>query len=275
MKNIIKTSILTALAFGSMTLLCIADQAYPRPAFMPSTPPATKEIADYTTANMLGAVITSSDYIPLNHKYRLSHFKKGIKASWPGAKDATKIDEMLQLVLDAPVTANIRELDISFDNIMYVIQQVMAVSDAEKADAFVRIVAAQTEPLKIKRAKKFAGRMFYWLYDARLLTYEKEDLDDATEYTEEHTMAEGAPRRKSSIRADARMSLLSTLRETLKINIDQTPFTTPDEAANCAALKAWLMANWTQVVNKCAEVKADPETIFSETSLSPWDARWD
>jgi hypothetical protein len=158
---------------------------------------------------------------------------------------------------------------------MYVIQQVMALSDAEKADAFVRIVAGQTEPIQIKRAKKYASRMFYWLYDARLLNYRIEDLDDATEYTEEHTMAEGTPRRKSSIRADARMSLLSTLRETLKINIDHTPFTTPDEAGNCAALKAWLTANWTQVVNKCAEVKADPETIFSETSLSPWDARWD
>jgi hypothetical protein len=224
---------------------------------------------------MLGAVITSSEDIPPDHKYKLGDYVKGIKLLWPGVKDATKIDEMVKIVLDAPATTKIHELDIVFENIMYIVLDVMTVSDTERADAFVRIVAAQTEPLKIKRAKKYASRMFYWLYDARLLVYEKEDLDDATEYTEEHTMAEGTPRRKSSIRADARMSLLSTLRETLKINIDQTPFTTSDEAANCAALKAWLTANWTQVVNKCAEVKADPETIFSETSFSPWDARWE
>jgi len=113
------------------------------------------------------------------------------------------------------------------------------------------------------------------LYDARLLNYRIEDLDDATEYTEEHTMPEGTPRRKSSIRADARMSLLSTLKETLKMNFDSAPFTTTDEAANCAALKAWLTSNWTQLVNKCAEVKADPQTIIPKTIISPWDARWE
>ena len=270
MKNIIKTSILTAFAFGSFTLLCVA---YPRPSFVPSTPHSDKNVNTYSAAELYGAIVTSD--LPNNHKFNDVVKLESLKSCWPEAKEPTKIDEMVQIILDAPATTKSHELDIAFENIIFVMQKVMAVSDTEKADAFVRIVAAQTEPLKIKRARKYASRMFYWLYDARLLNYRKEDLDDATEYTEEHTMAEGTPRRKSSIRADARMSLLSTLRETLKINIDQTPFTTPDEAGNCAALKAWLTANWTQVVNKCAEVKADPETIFSETSFSPWDARWE
>ena len=41
----------------------------------------------------------------------------------------------------------------------------------------------------------------------------------------------------------------------LQMDIDKAPFKTPDEAANCAALKTWLTANWSAIATKCDGVE--------------------
>lgn len=242
---------------------------------MPSTPVSTKLVSSYTTSDVVGAIVTKSEKIPQGHKYRDGQFIKGIKANWPSTKDKTKIDEMVQIVLDAPANCKENELSESFNNVRFVIQEVMEVSDSDKADAFIRIVGAQTNPIKVKRAKKFASEMFKELLDARLLAYEKEALDDATEYTEEHAIAEGKPRRTTSTRLDAKLSLMWTLKNWLKVSINAAQFETTDETENCALLKTWLTNNWTLVENACTQIKSDPARPRHKVSISPWDARWD
>jgi hypothetical protein len=250
----------------------MADRPRPRPAFMPSTPSAAKTVATYSPSELVGAVVTLE--LPNGHPFGSVLNLETLKSTWPGAKDATKIDTMLQIVLDAPANSTAKEVSDSFANIRFVIQEVMDVSDQTKADAFIRIVAAQTDPLKIKRAKGFARQMFEELLDVRLLAYDKEALDDATEYTEQYKISENRPRRTLVVRQEAKRSILWTLNHTLKMGVDETPFTTADEAANCAALKTWLTANWTQVANKCAEAKAAPEPRKPRVSVQAWDARW-
>ena len=274
MKTLTDYTTLIASTLVCFSMQILADQPRPRPVFMPSTPPAAKAITVYSTADVVGAVITDSSQIPSDHGYSEGKYKEGLKSTWPGATDTTRIDAMVQIVLDAPATSGDNEISDSFNNIRYVIQKIMDVPDKDKADAFVRIVVAQTDPLKTKRAKKFARKMFEELLDVRLLAYEKEALDDATEYTEPYKRAETKPRRKSSIRVDAKRSLLWTLNHTLEMGIDETPFKTADEGANCAALKTWLTTNWTQITDKCAQVKAVPNRVKPKVNIQVWDARW-
>jgi hypothetical protein len=250
------------------------EDAYPRPAYMPSTPAASKVITSYNAADVVGAVTTISTDWPLTHPYRAANYKKGIKTLWPLAKDKTQIDAMVQFVLDAPPEETVRELYSPFDNVRFVIQEIMDITVQDKADEFVRIVNAQTDPQKKIRARAFALIMFEELLDPRLIALKMEELDDTTEYTEKHVRAEGTPRWKSSIRADAKGAILTELEFRLKMNINRTPFKTADEAANCAALKAWLTANWAQIEAKCEEAKTRPDRIIPNVSVSPWDARW-
>lgn len=274
MKQLFILPTVIGCVLATLSMKAFADEDWPRPAFMPSTPQATKEISTYTAADVVGAATTDSTQLPTGHAYREGGFKKGVKSTWPGARDATKIDTMVQIVLDAPAGSSGKEVLQSFENIRFVIQEIMDVSDKDKADAFVRIAAAQTDPNKAKNAKVYAKMMFEELLDPRLLAFQVERLDDATEYTEQYKISENRPRRRLVVKQEAKRSILWTLNHTLKMGIDEIPFTTADEAANCAALKTWLTANWTQVANKCAEAKAAPERIKPRVSIQAWDARW-
>lgn len=272
MKNRFSLAFLILGSLACLTKQGLAEEREARPAFMPATPAAARAIASYTAAELVGAMVTRE--VPAGHPFDAVTELGSLKAAWPGAKDKMKIDAMVQIVLDAPATSEAGELEVAFEDVRYVIQEVMDVSDAEKADAFVRIVAAQTDPLKQKRARKFARQMFDELLDVRLLAYEKEDLDDATEYTEQYRIVETKPRRKSSVRADARRSLLGAVNGTLKMGIDETRFKMADEAAGCAALKSWLTGHWTEVGNRCAELRADPDRVRPVVKVHAWDARW-
>ncbi len=182
---------------------------------------------------------------------------------------------MVQIVLDAPVIAGAKEIETAFQNVRYVIQEIIDVSDADKADAFIRIIDAQTDPLKKNRATTFARSMFQELLDPRLLAFAKEALDDATEYPHPIIVApEGKPRNMTSVRTEAKWEILRVLEHGLKMTIDETPFSTADEAENCSALKTWLTANWTQISNKCAQVKAAPDRVKPRVNIQAWDARW-
>ena len=272
MKNLIVYALVGSCTLTSIVTRILANQPLPRPAFMPSTPPASKAITSYSAADLVGAVATRE--FPSDHPFSAVKSFKALKAEWPGAKNATQIDAMVQIVLEAPAATESREINTAFENVRYVIQEVMDVPDSDRSDAFVRLVNAQTDPLKKRRATGFAWSMFAELLDVRLLGFEKELLDDATEYTEQYRMAEGKPRRKSSIRTDAKRSILFTLKDTLQMTIDETPFQTSEEASNCAALKAWLADNWALINSKCIELKARPERQKPTVGVQVWDARW-
>ena len=155
----------------------LANPPFPRPAFLPSTPAVAKAISAYTAADVFGVVITLE--LPAGHPYDATNknYPTDLKIDWPGAKIPASIDTMVQIVLDAPANEH---LDAAWDNLRYIFRKVMDVSDVEKADALVRVVAAQADPLKKARAADLATSMFLELLDPRLLAYRKEQLDDPT-----------------------------------------------------------------------------------------------
>ncbi len=255
------------LSLSLMISSTLGHAAATRPAFLPSTPPASKAIAEYTIADVVGILSTVSDQLPTNHPYLVEKpYKSWDRKQWPGAKDPTKIDELIQGILDAasvhlPYT-NSRDdwsdMSYTWSNVSIIINEVMDLEDSVKVDALLRILAAQTDVTKRTRMRAFAAARFRWYLDPRLLELYKGMLDDSTAYTEKDEMAEGVPRRSSTIRRDARDELLLALNNDLDMNVDEAPFEIADEAAGCAALKTWLTGNWAQLTAKCAEIKANP-----------------
>ena len=247
----------------------------PRPDYMPSSPPAEKAISAYTPGDALGAVITTNEHFPPGHPYRQGNFEEGLRANWPGAKVASNIDLMIEFILAAPPAdpspfgPKSRVLKRTYQNVLSAIYRVMDIPDCEKADALVRVVNAQTEPQKLKHAKALADHMFEALLDPRLLAYRMEGLDDPATYRLSNEEGTVVP-----IRWNVKRSILMALRDTLNLELDASPFWTSDEAANCAALKTWLTANWTAISNKCDEIKANPDRKEPPVSHQPWDARW-
>ncbi len=274
-KQLIALSLVFALPW--MARATTAEPPDPRPDYMPSSPPAEKAITAYTPGDALGAVITTDDHFPPGHLYREGNFGTGLRSNWPGAKVAANIDPMIEFVLAAPpadpsrFTPQSRMVHRSYDSVIFAIHHLMDVPAAEKADALVRVVNAQTDPKKLKHAKAIASLMFEALLDPRLLAYEMEGLDDPATYKVQ-AFGEG-PKVEFQARWDAKKRILRSLRDTLKIEIDTSPFSTGDEIANCAALKTWLTANWATIGEKCAERRINPvrkPPIFHQ----PWDARW-
>lgn len=173
--NVFKMIAYPAWVACALAFLCVqgfaADSLFPRPAFMPSTPPATKAIATYTATDMLGAVITSE--VPADHPFGAVKRLADLKSIWPGAKEKASIVAMVQIVLDAPADAAYKDIADSLRDVRFVIQEIMDVSDADKASALVSVVQAQTDPIKNKRARDLAGAMFEELLDPRLLAFTK------------------------------------------------------------------------------------------------------
>jgi hypothetical protein len=250
----------------------IADNPHPRPAFLPSTPPEGKAISAYTASDVLGIISTDARQLPATHPFVLGkRFTAGIKADWPGASDATKIDALVQIILDAPETSKQREIEYGWDNVRYVLHNVMDVSDSAKADALVRVAETQTDATKKVRAVSFAASMFSEYLDPRLLGYRKVELDDATVVSVLRTEESGAV--SFTRRKEARRIILADLQFRLEMNVDHTPFNVGDEAARCAALKAWLTANWANITAKCAEAKAKPDWKPQGAIVRTWDVQ--
>lgn len=243
------------------------------PAYLPSAPDKDKPIADYTPADVMGCIGTRE--LPPGHKFLEGKlYEAGLKASWPGAKDATKIDAMLQIVLNAPTEIELRELESGLKNIRYIMREVMDITASEKAEALVRVITAQTVPLKKARAKTFAASMFEELLDPRLLAFEKDRLDDATVIG--NMIGEGPSERvhhKVTARASGRDLILLHLERTLGMTVDEAPFRINDEAAGCAALKTWLTEHWAEISTKCTEKAAAPNRELPTIFSAQWDPR--
>jgi hypothetical protein len=158
--------------------------------------------------------------------------------------------------------------------VRYTMRKVKDVSTSAKADALVRVVEAQTDALKLARAKSFAAGMFEEPLDPRLLGFEKKRLDDATVVGDMvREGVSGILHHEVTVRADSRDIILLHLEQTLGMTIDETPFRVEDEAAGCAALKAWLTANWAQISAKCAEKMTVPNRQLPIVFSAKWDTR--
>lgn len=276
----------TILYFLSVALACfpvcvLARDPFPRPAFFPSTPPTTKPIANYTAADVFGVTVTIPEQLPAGHPYAADKkYDARLKTGWPGAKNLESIDALVQIALDAPAITKIRgrgeakawrALNDAWCNISYILREVMDVPESSKADALVRIVATQSDPMKKARAAEFASSMFPEFLDPRLLAYQKAQLDSPEVIS--FLRMEESPSIQYTARATARRMILIELKN-LGLSLDTSLFETSDESSGCAALKAWLTANWPQITTKCAEAKAKPDRKLPTVSVWSCDARW-
>ena len=130
---------LFALLIAIMPASAMADNAFLRPAFLPSTPASDKAISAYTEADVLGIILTKPNQLPANHPFLVDKkYTAGIKVNWPGAKVANTIDTLVQIALDAPMATKSRELQDGWDNIRFILREVIDVSDSVKVDAHSR-----------------------------------------------------------------------------------------------------------------------------------------
>lgn len=267
--NIIRFAIL----FLSI-LVIYAVEPQPMPVYYPSAPHKDKPIVEYTTSDVLGCLGTIK--LPDGHKFlEDKKFEAGLKINWPGAKNSASIDAMLQLVLDSPANTALGDLHGGLANVRIAVREIMDVNAEAKAEAVLRVVAAQTDPLKSARAKKFAADLFEDLLDPRLLTYHKERLDDITVVGDMTREAESGGNIHDivTVRQVSLSTILLLIERTLGMPLDRQAFQTQDEAQNCAALKSWLTANWNQITAKCAEKAADANRKISILHPRQWDAR--
>ena len=256
--------LLTTIAFSNLA------SSNPLPAFMPAQPAPDKSISAYTVGDVLACNSVSD--LPANHNYYADKlYNAGLKANWPGAKIATNIDALCQIVLDAPEDSPKDVINTATNNLHLVIREVMDVGDNEKVDALLRIVAAQTAPKKKKWAVDFATDFFIDVLDPRLLNLQKERLNDSS--IAKRMVAEGIPDIEITARSLANQEILEWLQEDLAITLDVAQFDVSNEADGCAALKAWLDANAAMVATKCAEAKAKPDRRIPSYIVRTWDAR--
>lgn len=271
-----KTTFLFLVVLSAFSFF--SANAESRPDFIPPTPPVSKLIANYTVADVMGIISTDVDQIPANHPFIIDkEYSKSIKKNWAGAKISTNIDVMMQIVLDAPEVAELesplkRQINGAWANVAYFIYNIMDIPDSDKVDAILRTVNGQTDSSKKFYAINFARMQFANFLDPRLLALELPNLDDATIHTHIYRAAETRPPESYSARSLSKRIILGELSDVMEI--DRTPFEVADEAAACAALKAWWTANLPLITTKCAEKKASPNWVRRSFFGKPWDVKW-
>jgi hypothetical protein len=252
--------------------------AAPRPDFIPPTPPVSKAIAQYTVADVMGIIATKIEQLPSNHPYVVNKkYDDEIKSSWPGAKISTNIDAMMQIVLNAPPPTDLesplrKNISGAWASVEVFIYNIMDIPDNEKVDAILRTVNAQTDVFLKKRAITFAVTQFPSLLDPRLLSLYLPDLESSKVLTSHYRNIETRPPETYSVRGLAKDNILTWLDEVFEF--DRSPFEVADEAAACAALKAWWTQNYPLITTKCAEKKASPEWTRRSFFGAAWDVKW-
>ena len=242
---------------------------------MPPIPPPEKKIADYTAQDIVGCAFGQNEAQPKEHPLRVKDPVAKLKAEWPGAKVAANIDLILPYILLAEKPADDENIG---DRIYWILDEVMDVPNSEKAAAFARVYAAQTEQVK-KRKVAFLGKLLFpYLADERVLAPFKDMLDDATvyeirKYGEQPVMTYYTTVRNVAFHEicgylhdedllrvgfpEGQYLMDAAVLDGLGINANNT-----NEAEQCAFLKAWLTAHWTEVVAKCAEARAKPDREY-------------
>ncbi|MEI7911633.1 MAG: hypothetical protein WCK77_18525 [Verrucomicrobiota bacterium] len=150
---------LIAASFLGLSSLLAA--ALPQlPAFIPAAPDKTKALASYTAADVFSCVATAE--LPKGHPVEeiLTVGPLRFKAGWPGARDGTQIDAMLNLVLDATTPATKDDARKALQDVRFILYSVMDLADTAEADAIVRVAQQQTDPLKKRLMADLASELY-------------------------------------------------------------------------------------------------------------------
>jgi hypothetical protein len=261
-----------------MVLSYTVAMAEPRPDFIPPTPPVSKQITQYTVADVMGIIATKIEQLPSNHPYVVNKkYDDEIKSNWPGAKVSSNIDAMMQIVLNAPPITDFesplpKQISGAWANVELFIFNIMDLPDNEKVDAMLRTINAQTDADKKYDAIIFCRSRFYDFLDPRLLALEVPGLDDTSIQTDYYRAIETRPPLSETSRSFSKRVILSELSSVFEF--DRSPFEVADEAAACASLKAWWTQNYPLITTKCAEKKASPKWTRRSFFGAAWDVKW-
>jgi hypothetical protein len=243
----------------------------PLPAFIPHAPDKTKDLASYTASDVFSCVATAE--LPKGHPIEeiLTVGPLRLKAGWPGARDGTQIDAILNLVLDATTPATKDDARKALQDVRFVLHFVMDLADTAKADAIIRVAQQQTDPLKKRLMANLAADLFRELYDPRLLVFNLDFVDDATKFISP-PRSEGR-HQEAMIAGDLIWSEVSQALEDVGFDSESLPSPTSDRAASKAAFKAWMTAHMAEASQKCEAYKARPGFKVNPPSRKCWSAR--
>ena len=243
----------------------------PLPAFIPDAPDKTKDVASYTAADVFSCIATEvrPNGHPVGNIY--THGAARLKAEWPGARDGTQIDAMLNLILGATTAANKEDARKALLDVRFILYSVMDLTDTAKADAIVRVAQQQTDPLKMRLIADLASDLFKDLYDPRLLTFVVEYVDDP-EVIVIPPMSEGRHQKVTTRGGIIWGSLIQSLMD-VGFERSALPPSDADKAQRKTTLRDWMTAHMAVATQKCEAFKARPGFKVNPPDRECWSAR--
>lgn len=266
----VPASALFAASFIGLFSILGAAQP-PLPAFIPDAPDKTKAVASYTAADVFSCIATEvrPNGHPVGNIY--THGAARLKAEWPGAKDATQIDTMLNLILGATTAANKEDARRALQDVRFILYSVMDLADTAKADAIVRVAQQQNDPLKKRLMADLAFEMFRDLFDPRLLMFIVEYVDDPDELVIP-PMSEG---RHQKVRTRGGIIWGYLIQSLIDVGFERNALPPPDadKAQRKTTLRDWMTAHLAEATQKCESYKARPGFKVNPPDRECWSAR--
>lgn len=265
--------------------LCLSALAYaaePLPNYLPSAPDASKDVSNYTAADVMGCVFTSRQELPEEHPFAIGGLEKSaLKAQWPGAQTANNIDLFLNYLVLAD---DHKDEKVIRGNIYWLIHEVMGVPDVSKVDAIMRVYNAQNDATKKRKVAMFAAEVFPYLMDIQLLSLVKDLLSDDSVLRKSRLMID-QPNKKEAVFTVRRTVRPLCLRFIIDPNIlnmkpDLQPSDYPQinrgnktEQEYCNSMQNWMTNNWSTITAKANAAKANQNRSYVRPSLRIYSPR--
>lgn len=240
----------------------------PAPSFLPAPPPISKELKNYTAADVFSVICRSDDSLPVGHLFRQNTLwaEDYISKNWSGAKVTENMDFVFRIFCESD------KINAGFvaRNVEWFMTYAMDVSDELKAQAIIRVRNSQTDATKKRLMEDFGKRMFLRFFDPQLLFWTQAELDDVTLLPAGPRRVEGVDNPPMTKRQAALKERLDYLKIIGQIT-DKSPFNGPDEAANCQNMKNLIENHWNEILQNCTQKRANPTTRW-EVTRHAWDA---
>jgi len=254
--------------------ICLAREL---PGYLPSAPAADKELVDYTTADVMGAVCTKWTKMPDGHPLAIENRAEKLRAEWPGAKDASNIAAFLDYLLLAPDRV---DEQILAGNIFGILHDVMDAPTDQMAAIILSEYDSLNNETSRRRVALFGGMVFPYLLDVRLLALVRERLDDDT--VVRTIRPEGAEPVVITVRSEAKKICEKYV---LREGFLEVPMSSDDyvqihehgegEEVICARFKDWLLTNWDLITIRVAEVAGGERPSYRKPTMKMFDPRQD